>query len=223
MAENIKLYKNQSQVFPETKFNYITSNDSEPISLTTALSNKQDTLVSGTNIKTINNVSILGNGNITVGGSGNGQENVIESIKLNGTEITPENKAVDLTTSLDGRYQLQESGKGLSANDFTSSLLSKLNNLPTVVYATNSEMTANSGSAVYSKLTQAYDADKVPPILTWTTEITGERMACQLSVSIDATDNNNKVFSGVFGSSNKLTQIIISSGNIETFLFQFSD
>lgn len=37
------------------------------------ISNKQDTLVSGTNIKTINNESILGEGNITIeGGSGGG-------------------------------------------------------------------------------------------------------------------------------------------------------
>ncbi len=35
--------------------------------LQTALSGKQATLVSGTNIKTINNTSILGSGNITVG------------------------------------------------------------------------------------------------------------------------------------------------------------
>lgn len=33
-------------------------------------SNKQDTLISGTNIKTINNQSILGNGNITIEGGG---------------------------------------------------------------------------------------------------------------------------------------------------------
>ena len=32
---------------------------------------KQDTLVSGTSIKTINNISLLGSGNITVGGGGN--------------------------------------------------------------------------------------------------------------------------------------------------------
>lgn len=34
------------------------------------LSLKQDTLVSGTNIKTINNQSILGSGNITIQGGG---------------------------------------------------------------------------------------------------------------------------------------------------------
>lgn len=36
----------------------------------TAIANKQDTLVSGTNIKTINNESILGSGNITIEGGG---------------------------------------------------------------------------------------------------------------------------------------------------------
>lgn len=41
--------------------------------ITAATSTKQDTLVSGTNIKTINNQSILGEGNITIeGGSGGG-------------------------------------------------------------------------------------------------------------------------------------------------------
>lgn len=38
--------------------------------VTNALTSKQDTLVSGTNIKTINNESILGSGNITIQGGG---------------------------------------------------------------------------------------------------------------------------------------------------------
>ena len=36
----------------------------------TALNNKQDTLVSGTSIQTINNTSLLGSGNISIGGGG---------------------------------------------------------------------------------------------------------------------------------------------------------
>ena len=48
----------------------------------TSLSGKQDTLISGTNIKTINNQSILGSGNITIqGGSGGGGETVVELTK----------------------------------------------------------------------------------------------------------------------------------------------
>ena len=68
--------------------------------LNTRLNTKQDTLVSGTNIKTINNQSILGSGNITLtGGSGGGGDiNVIESVKVDGSALTPDaNKAVNIT------------------------------------------------------------------------------------------------------------------------------
>ena len=61
---------------------------------------KQDVLVSGTTIKTINGNSILGSGNITIsGGSGGGGDvNVIETVKVNGTALVPDaNKAVDVT------------------------------------------------------------------------------------------------------------------------------
>lgn len=65
---------------------------------TTQLATKQNTLVSGTNIKTINNESILGSGNITIQGGSGGDTNVIETIKVNGTALTPDsNKAVDIT------------------------------------------------------------------------------------------------------------------------------
>ena len=46
-------------------------------SITAAVSGKQDTLVSGTNIKTINNESLLGSGNITISG-GSGGSNIVE-------------------------------------------------------------------------------------------------------------------------------------------------
>ena len=48
---------------------YYTSAQTES-AITQAVSGKQDTLVSGTNIKTINNESILGEGNITIQGGG---------------------------------------------------------------------------------------------------------------------------------------------------------
>ena len=47
-------------------------------STATALAGKQETLVSGTNIKTINNESILGSGNIVIQGGGGGGETVVE-------------------------------------------------------------------------------------------------------------------------------------------------
>lgn len=63
--------------------------------------NAQETLVSGTNIKTINNESILGSGNITIaGGGGSGEANVIESISINGTAQTITSKNVDLAVPI---------------------------------------------------------------------------------------------------------------------------
>ena len=52
--------------------NYYTKTETDN-SITAATSTKQDTLVSGTNIKTINGETLLGEGNITIqGGSGGG-------------------------------------------------------------------------------------------------------------------------------------------------------
>lgn len=44
--------------------------------------NKQDALVSGTNIKTINNESILGSGNITIGGGGGSIDVQVDSTSI---------------------------------------------------------------------------------------------------------------------------------------------
>ena len=67
-----------------------------------ALDTKQETLVSGTNIKTINNESLLGSGNINItGGSGGGGEaNVIEAITFNGTPATITNKTAAITATI---------------------------------------------------------------------------------------------------------------------------
>lgn len=51
---------------------YTKSETSGATQISTALASKQATLVSGTNIKTINNESILGSGNITIEGGGGG-------------------------------------------------------------------------------------------------------------------------------------------------------
>ena len=76
----------------------------EPIDLTEyakkiELDGKQDKLVSGANVKTINGTSILGSGNISIsGGSGSGGDvNVIESISVNGNPVgVSDDKNVDI-------------------------------------------------------------------------------------------------------------------------------
>jgi hypothetical protein len=68
-------------------------------------------------LKTINNESILGSGNISVSG-GSGDVNVIEAVKVNGTALTPDsNKAVDITVPTESTV----SGWGFTKNTGTYS------------------------------------------------------------------------------------------------------
>ena len=64
---------------------YTTAQTSSSTEVSTALSSKQDTLVSGTNVKTINNESILGSGNITIQGG----NNVVELTQEEYDELDP--------------------------------------------------------------------------------------------------------------------------------------
>lgn len=61
---------------------YYTSAQTES-AITQAVSGKQDTLISGTNIKTINNESLLGSGNITIQGGGGTVDQTIISGSTN--------------------------------------------------------------------------------------------------------------------------------------------
>ena len=66
----------QNQITAATSA-FTTSGDVQS-AITSATSGLQETLVSGTNIKTINNESLLGSGNITIQGGSGGGETVIE-------------------------------------------------------------------------------------------------------------------------------------------------
>lgn len=97
--------------------------------------------------KTINGQSIFGEGNIEIpGGSGTGgQDNIIEKIKVNETELPVENKEVNITvpTKLSelendsnflteqnlSHYVQKEEGKGLSTKDFTQEDKDKLDGI----------------------------------------------------------------------------------------------
>lgn len=77
----------ETDFFIPTKTSELT-NDSGFIT-EAALATKQDTLVSGTNIKTINNQSLLGGGNINISGGGG----TATDVQINGTSITSNNVA----------------------------------------------------------------------------------------------------------------------------------
>lgn len=75
--------------------------------ITSALNGKQATLISGTNIKTINNTSLLGSGNIDIqGGGGTGGIVMVGSFKINDDG----DLIVTLPTGTLNPYHIDENG-----------------------------------------------------------------------------------------------------------------
>lgn len=85
--------------------------------------NKQDVLISGENIKTINNESILGSGNINIeGGGGGGTSNYADLInkpKINNVELNGNKSLNDLGIQPAGNYAL-ESEMPTKTSDLTN-------------------------------------------------------------------------------------------------------
>lgn len=93
--------------------NYYTKSETSGSSqISTALNAKQATLVSGTNIKTINNESILGSGNIEIQGGGG---SIDVDTELSSTSENPvANSAI--TTAINSKQEAFTVGNGLSYN-----------------------------------------------------------------------------------------------------------
>lgn len=75
------LQDNLNALFTEINFY-----DDDIMILQNQINTKQDALVSGTNIKTVNNTSLLGSGNITITGSGTVVDSVIDPNSTNPVE-----------------------------------------------------------------------------------------------------------------------------------------
>ena len=105
-ASNLTLSQFLSSTY---RLNYATTSD---------LATKQDTLVSGVNIKTINGQSLLGNGNIDVGGSG-GTITVDSELSLS-SENPVQNKVI--TSALQDKQDTLVSGTNLKTINGTSLL-----------------------------------------------------------------------------------------------------
>ena len=121
-----------------------TSDANKPISTATqtALDAKQATLVSGTNIKTVNGVSLLGSGNLSIAGLSTG------SLEFNDTDKTVwnngKNDIADATSF--GQFALR-SNTGSKNNAFgTSALFSNDNGSDNSAFGNSSLSTNNSGS-----------------------------------------------------------------------------
>ena len=105
------------------------------------INNKQNTLVSGTNIKTIEGQSLLGSGNIDLTKSDVGLSNVDNTSDLN----KPISTATQ--TALDGKVD-KVVGKGLSTEDYTTAEKNKLAGIETGAEVNvNADWNAVSGDA----------------------------------------------------------------------------
>ena len=113
-------------------------------STATAIAAKQDTLVSGTNIKTINNQSLLGEGNITIQGGGGGGETVVELTKAQYDALDP--PATDTT------YIITDA-ETVDLNDYAmASGLTELSGTVATInsnYATKQNVTARASNSNY--------------------------------------------------------------------------
>lgn len=90
------LYKNEVKKNKVTAISSSSTDDEYPSAkaVYSGLQLKQNSLVSGTNIKTINNESILGSGNINISGGGSSTD-----VQINGTSITNNDVANILTNT----------------------------------------------------------------------------------------------------------------------------
>ena len=79
---------------------YTKSETSGATQISTALNAKQDALVSGTNIKTINNESILGSGNIDIQGGG------VDVVQTTGTSTTDVMSQDAVTSQLNNKANI---------------------------------------------------------------------------------------------------------------------
>ena len=97
--------------------------------ITSAVSTKQDTLVSGTNIKTINNESILGSGNIDIQGGGGTVDPTLDSGSTNAVANSAITNAINAkadTTAVTQAISEATSGKA-DSSAVTESLATKVN------------------------------------------------------------------------------------------------
>lgn len=75
------------------------SHDKDIINKDYGDTNYQELLVSGVNIKTINNIDILGDGNIDVGGGGGG---AVNDVTVNGTSVLSQGVAAITLKTING-------------------------------------------------------------------------------------------------------------------------
>ena len=86
----------------------------------TELAKKQDTLVSGTSIKTINGLDLLGEGNITIEGGGSGGSGTVTGVSVNGAAaISPDSNGIVPLTDIGSAATIASQAKTIAAQATT--------------------------------------------------------------------------------------------------------
>ncbi|ALY07218.1 hypothetical protein VmeM32_00232 [Vibrio phage vB_VmeM-32] len=112
-----------------TEFSEIQGSPYDNSELAQALNDKQSMLVSGINIKTINNINLLGSGNIEISGGG-GEETTEHNLLTN--RNLPDQHEIEAITGLRDELNQKvnsETGKGLSDENYTLAEKTKLANI----------------------------------------------------------------------------------------------
>ena len=138
--------------------------DSTPLTVTNKTVNitgKQDTLVSGTNIKTINNQSLLGSGNINVGGGGGSSDynDLTNKPQINGNTLSGNKTAANLgfaTVATSGSYtDLTNTPSIPTVNNGTLTI--KRNGTQVTTFSANQSGNATADISVPSFVTETKD------------------------------------------------------------------
>ena len=139
------------------------------------------------------------------------QPNVIETIKVNNTALTPTDKAVNIDLS---GYQQKETGKGLSTNDYTTAEKDKLSALPEAVASASTAVTSLSASGT----TITYKNAAGTSLGTFTTQDTNTHYTTKLiagasNSTVNAAAANGSVYLRLFDDSTARSSLkIVGSG-----------
>ena len=186
-------------------------------SVETAMGNKQDTLVSGTNIKTINNQSILGNGNIEITGGEVDLTNYYTKTEADGKFATVtglNEQAADISalqTDMRGKQATLVSGE----------------NIKTV----NSQSILGSGDLTISGVSeeQAQEIAKIPTIETELSQKANISDVPTVQSGKKGTENNFVYsignISSIYDTHNVISNLILNkaSDNIGLYIFTWGD
>lgn len=168
--------KEGTQFFPITHVDAVIDENGDAVS--TLLAGKQDTLVSGTNIKTINNESLLGSGNISVSGGGGGTVTSVAmtvptGLSISGSPITSSGTlAVSLATgysipttskqdSWDAKGTYSKPSGGIPATDLASAVQTSLGKADTALQSyteTDPVFTASAAAGIATTDISAWNA-----------------------------------------------------------------